>query len=508
MSTERKILEKLALGLSQRQITKSVKTSSTKITEMRKFCNERNLSFEDALKLSDDELLIKKRKEVIVNSAKRPDCAYIHSELKKKGVTLKLLHDEYKEECIVTGEDYLKYTQFCNVYKDYVEDNKLVMHIERKPGERIEVDYAGTTIPIYDATQKEIIDKAYLFVGVLPFSQYMFAEAALNMKQEAWINHHINMFRYFGGVASILQCDNLKTGVISHPRYEEIIYNSSYQEMCEYYNTAVIACRVRAPRDKNSSEASVGFLTNNIIGKLRNYKFTSIHEINQKIKEELIKLNNQPFQKRDYSREFVFENEEKSYLKPLPTKPYEYAIWKKASVGLNYHVCYEYNYYSVPYTYLRKEVDLRISQYMIEIFYKGERIVSHPRFVTGKGKYVTLEEHMPENHKLYGQWNKDRIIDWSKTIGPNTYKVICNIFDRAKFEVQVYNQCITILKLADKYSKDTLESACEYILEKQITPIHRNFMIVIDSIQNNKTSNNERKNDGAILRGASYYGKK
>ena len=267
-----------------------------------------------------------KRKEVIVNSAKRPDYEYIHSELKKKGVTLKLLHDEYKEECIVTDEDYLKYTKFCNVYKDYVEDNKLVMHIERKPGERIEVDWAGTTILIYDATQKEVIDKAYLFVGVLPFSQYMYAAASIDMKQEAWINHHINMFRYFGGVASILKCDNLKTGVLSHKQYDEIIYNSSYQEMCEYYDTAVIACRVRAPRDKNSSEASVGFLTNNIIGKLRNHKFTSIHEINQKIKEELIKLNNQPFQKRDYSRSYVFENEEKAHLKPLPTKPYEYAI--------------------------------------------------------------------------------------------------------------------------------------------------------------------------------------
>lgn len=204
----------------------------------------------------------------------------------------------------------------------------------------------------------------------------------------------------------------------------------------------------------------------------------------------------------------MFENEEKAYLKPLPTKPYEYAIWKKASVGLNYHVCYEYNYYSVPYTYLRKEVDLRISQYMIEIFYKGERIVSHPRFLTGKGKYVTLVDHMPENHKQYGQWNKDRIIEWSKKIGPNTQEVISNIFTKARFEVQVYNQCITILKLADKYSKETLESACRYLLDKDITPIHKNFMIVIDAIQNNKSNNNERKNEGALLRGASYYGKR
>lgn len=506
MSKRQEALKKMALGISQRDISKSLKISSATLAELRKFCEERNISFLDASKLSDDELR-GKRKEVKELSAKRPDCEYIHSELKKNGVTLKLLHDEYVEECVATGVDYLKYTQFCNVYKDYVEDNKLVMHIERKPGERIEVDWAGTTIPLYDATLKDVVGKAYLFVGVLPFSQYMYAAASLDMKQESWINHHIDMFRFFGGVAKILQCDNLKTGVISHKKYDEVIYNQSYQEMCEYYDTAVIASRVRAPRDKNSAEASVGYLTNNIIGKLRNVKFSSIFELNEKIKEELKKLNDSPFQKRDYSRSYVFENEEKAYLKQLPEKPYEFAIWKKAIVGLNYHVSFEYNYYSVPYTYLRKELDLRISQYMIEIFDGSTRIVSHPRILGAKGKYVTLKEHMPENHKAYGEWDKDRIVGWSKTIGEYTYRVISVIFSKARFEVQAYNQCISILKLADKYSKTILEDACKYLLEKDITPIHKNFMIVIDIIQNNNNKN-ERKNEGAILRGASYYGKK
>ena len=506
MSKRQEALRKLALGLSQRDVCRSVKISSATIVQLKKFCRERNISFLEASKLSDEELM-GKRKEVKETGARRPDFEYIHSELKRKGVTLKLLHDEYVEECLITGKDYLKYTQFCNVYKEYVEDNILVMHIERKPGERIEVDWAGTTIPVYNHTQSEVIDKAYLFVGVLPFSQYMYAAASLNMREEAWINHHVEMFRYFGGAATILQCDNLKTGVIAHKKYDEIIYNRAYQEMCEYYDTAVIACRVRAPRDKNSSEATVGFLTNNIIGKLRNYKFTSVFEINEKIKEELYILNNQSFQKRDYSRSYVFENEEKAYLKPLPVKPYEYAYWKKAVVGLNYHVSVDFNYYSVPYTYLRKEVDLRISQYMIEIFDGNQRIVSHPRILSCKGKYVTLEEHMPENHKAYGNWDKDRIVEWSKTIGESTYQVISSIFANARFEVQVYNQCITILKLADKYSKEVLEKACEYLIRKNITPIHKNFMIVIDSIQNS-TRNKERKNEGAILRGASYYSKK
>ena len=142
---------------------------------------------------------------------------------------------------------------------------------------------------------------------------------------------------------------------------------------------------------------------------------------------------------------------------------------------------------------------------MIEVFDGDTRIVSHPRVIGLKGKYVTLEEHMPINHRLYGEWNRDRIVDWSKSIGQNTYRVICQIFDSAKYEVQVYNQCMSILKLKEKYSKEILESASEYILDKHISPIHKNFMIVIESIQkNNKT----KKKDGAILRGPSYYGEK
>ena len=157
MSKRREVLRLLSLGLSSRMIISSAHVSPHLITEMRKLCTDKGMSYEEALKLSDDELFIKKKKTEFRPNVGRPDCPYIHEELKRKGVTLKLLHEEYQEECLIKGIDYLKYTQFCNVYKEYVEDNKLTMHIERKPGERIEVDWAGTTIPIYDATQKEIV---------------------------------------------------------------------------------------------------------------------------------------------------------------------------------------------------------------------------------------------------------------------------------------------------------------------------------------------------------------
>lgn len=484
-----------------------VKTSDRKIRQVLNRLSDLNLTYDDIKSMDDEtflELFQNKRKEV-KSIHRQPDCKHIHQELKRKGVTLMILWEEYVEESIALNESYLKYTQFCNIYKQYVEDHQLAMHIEHKPGEKCEIDWMGTTIPIYDISLQGIVDKAYLFVGVLPFSQYMFAQATLDMKEESWINHHIDMFNYFGGVPLICVCDNCKTAIISHKRYEEIIFNKAYYEMAEYYGTAVIPARVRSPRDKNSAEGSVGYLTNQIVGRLRNHKFSSLKELNDQILVELKRLNSKEFQKRDYSRTYVFENEEKEYLNNLPDTPYEYAIWKDATVSYNYHVQFERNYYSVPFQYVKLKVQLRITKRLIEIYIDNVRIASHPRVLTGVNKYITKKEHMPENHRTYGEWNSQRIINWAKAIGPNTYEVICNIFMNARIEQQVYNQCLTILKLKDKYSVDMLEAASEIVLSKHITPIHKNFKTVLNDIQEEKNKQKE-ENNYALVRGGEYFG--
>lgn len=509
MIKEREIIRLNHQGISQRSICKMIKTSDRKIRQVLKRLADLNLTYDDIKNMDDQtfiDLFQNKRKEV-KSIHKQPDCKHIHQELKRKGVTLMLLWEEYVEESIALNESYLKYTQFCNIYKKHVEDNQLSMHILHKPGEKCEVDWMGSTIPIYDISLNNVIGKAYLFVGVLPFSQYMFAQATMNMKEEAWINHHIDMFNYFGGVPLICVCDNCKTAVISHKKYDEIIFNRAYYEMAEYYGTAIIPARVRSPKDKSSAEGSVGYLTNQIIGKLRNHKFSSLRELNDQIMLELNQLNNKNFQKREYSRTYVFENEEKEYLSDLPKIPYEYAIWKNATVSYNYHIQFERNYYSVPFQYVKKVVQLRISKRLIEIYFDNIRIASHPRILSGINKYVTNKDHMPENHRIYGEWNSQRIIKWAKTIGPNIHEVICNIFNNARIEQQVYNQCLTILKLKDKYSAAMLEAAAQVILSKHITPIHKNFKTVLEHIQEEK-SNQGKENNYALVRGGEYYGGK
>lgn len=508
MNKDKEIIRLYHNGLSKNKIALSVHSSDHRVRNTLNRMEELNLTYDDIKDLDDESFIqmFKKKsvdEEVILK--RRPDCAHIHSELKKKGVTLVLLWEEYVEECLALDEQYLKYTQFCNVYKSYVEKNNLTMHIDRKPGEKCEVDWAGTKIPIYDLTLTNVVDEAYLFVGVLPFSQYMFAQATLDMKEEAWINHHIAMYNFFGGVPLICVCDNCKTAVISHKKYEEIILNQSYYEMAEYYGNAVIPARVRHPKDKNSTEASVGYLTRQVIAKTEKNRFCCLTDLNKFIMDEVKKLNDKPFQKREYSRTYVFENEEKEYLSPLPDMPYEYAVWKKATVSFNYHIQFEKNYYSVPYQYLKEEVMLRITMRMVEIYHKNIRIASHKRVITGINKYVTNEDHMPEKHRTYGQWNQERIVNWAKSVGPNTHNVIQGIFKNAKIEQQVYNQCITILKLKDKYSSQILEEASGIIIQKHITPVQRNFKAIIENLQD-KEEENKEDNNYALVRGASYYG--
>lgn len=507
MSKESDILRLSRQGYSQRSICKMVHTSDRKIREILSIMEKNNLSYDQISEMTEEEIndVFVKKREVKITQ-KRPDCEYIHNELLKRDMTLTRLWEEYVQECMSTDEKYLKYTQFCNVYKEYVETHKLTMHINRKPGEKIEVDWCGATLPLYDAGRKEIIGKLYVFVGSLPFSMKIFARASADMKIENWISHHVSMYRYFGGVPTITVCDNCKTAVISHKKYEELIYNSSYIEMAEYYNTVILAARVRAPKDKPAAEGGVGYVERQVIAALRNEKFTSVTEANIEIFRRVDELNSRDFQKREHSRNYVFENEEKSRLQPLPEDPYDYGRWIKAKVSYNYHIAVEKNYYSVPFSYLSKQVDVRLSGNLVEIFYGGKRIASHRRIYEGVGKYTTLTEHMPENHRLYESWNSQRIKDWAKRKGKNTYRVICHIFDNAKIEQQVYNRCVTILKLGETYSDDMLEAASERILSEHITPIHRNFKMIIEHIQDEKYRDKTSGETEGITRGPGYYG--
>jgi transposase len=311
------------------------------------------------------------------------------------GVTLSLLWTEYCEICRVNGEIPFMYSQFCNFYRTYAIKNKATIHIHHKSGEKLEVDWAGQTTTIINTDTGQPI-KAYIFVAVLPSSQYAYVEAFFSQNQENWITAHVNAYKFFGGVTRILVPDNVKTGVEKTSWFSPVI-NKSYHDMAEYYGTSVIPARVRKPKDKANVEGTVGIISTWILAAIRTQQFFSLNKLNKTIKSKLLEFNNKPFQKKPGSRYSTFIDEERSALLPLPSAPYELATWKIATVQFNYHITVEKMHYSVPYEYIKHKVDVRITKNVIEVFFNNHRICLHTRLYGKEGQYNTIVEHMPSN---------------------------------------------------------------------------------------------------------------
>ena len=396
-------------------------------------------------------------------------------------------------------------TQFKKRYREYLTTAKATMHINRKPGEIMEVDWGGQTAQLVDSDTGEI-DEAYVFVAALPYSGYAYAEAFLSRDQEAWTAGHVNAYEYFGGVARILVPDNLKTGVIKHTK-TEIVLNKSYHELAEYYGTAILPARVYTPKDKATVEGTVGNVSSNILAAIRNQKFFTLRELNSVIKERLYAFNHKPFKKKDGSRASWFA-EERASLLPLPTIPFEMSEWRVATVSFNYHIGVDEQYYSVPYEYIKRKVDVRLTRNVVEIFFEGTRICSHIRLRGRRGQYSTQEAHMPPNHQQALQWNGERFGKWAAKIGQNTAATVEAILTGYKVEQQGYRACMALLKLADQYTSERLELGCARALTYTPRPSYKAIQTILKSGQDRISKDSAAPAEPSVFgftRGADYY---
>ncbi|MEG1968278.1 MAG: IS21 family transposase, partial [Clostridia bacterium] len=434
----------------------------------------------------------------------------VHREMAKSGVTLQLLWFEYCDGC--REDDAIPYqlTQFKKYYRDFVVKTKATMHIDRKPGEIMEVDWAGQTAAIIDTDTGEPI-AAYVFVSALPYSGYAYVEAFLSQNQEAWTTAHVNAYRFFGGVTRILVPDNLKTGVIKNTRSETVL-NKTYQEMAEHYGTAILPARVRAPKDKATVEGSVGIISTWILAAIRNQRFLSLRELNTVIKEKLHDFNHKPFQKKEGSRAALFA-EERSFLLPLPASSFELATWKIATVQFNYHISVDGQNYSVPFEYIKQKVDIRLTRNMVEVFFEGNRVCSHVRLLGRTGQYSTLEAHMPESHQQYVKWDGARFRKWAAKIGVSTAAVVEAMLTAYKVEQQGYKACMALLKLADTYTSERLEAACTKALSYTPRPNYKSVQTILKSGQDRIPDTDaavlpSESSEFGFTRGAGYYGRR
>lgn len=355
------------------------------------------------------------------------------------------------------------------------------------------------------------VHPVYLFVAVLPYSQLAYVEPCLNMNEQTWINCNIHMFEYFGGVTLRIVCDNLKTGIVTHPREGDIVLNRCYEDFSNHYCTAIMPAGVKKPKQKASVEGTVGKIATAIIARLRNNMYSSIHDLKTDVAAALEDFNNKPFQKRDGSRREVFEANERITLRPLPAFPYEYAVWEYSRIiGSDFHVTYMTNKYSVPYRFVGKQVNLKITESMIEIYCGHERISSHKRFPSYvRNRYDTYPEDIPERFQKT-EWNELTVRQWAASIGKQTSEVIDRIFKSYHTSEQGINPSLSVLKLSKKYSSERLETACAFALEHVFAPRYSHLRAILASGQDEDYKESKRQeaesSPAGFVRGAAYYG--
>lgn len=510
MVNYREILRLTSLGYSQRQIAASVHSSRSTISEVQALARKVGLTFplDDSI---TNEVLLKTfypERITATNPRVEPNYSYIHKELAKSGVNLSLLWTEYCEQAYTNGLSPYMYSQFCDKYRHWARITKATMRIQHKPGDAMQVDWAGTTIPLYDKYTGDITD-VYLFVAVLPCSCKAYVEPCENMKSECWLSCHAHAYSYFGGVTRLLIPDNLKTGIIKNTKYETII-NRSYQELAEYYGTAIVPCRVKRPQDKSLAEGSVKYVSTWIIAALRNKKFFSMQEIRDAVGEKLEELNNYPFKKREGNRNTAYLEEEMSFMKPLPLTPYEPAVWSTAKVQQDYLITDGKNKYSVPFDLIGEQVDIRLTKNTVEAYYHGSRVASHPRVQTAQRNPVIQPEHMPQHHRKYLDNNQDDFRLWAKSIGTKTQAVVEFFLTSGTEPEQGYKSCSSLTKLSDRYGHERLEKACERVLLYTSEPNIRNISTILKNGQDKipaspSTTDSGMSNSGGISRGPAYY---
>jgi transposase len=456
----RKIREIIRLsmlcGLGNREVGRSCNVSHTVVNRHIARLRASGLSYARIEEMDDEELrLLLKGKCAPRRCSERPlpDWSWVHREMRRRGVTMQLLWEEYKD---VHPEGY-QYTQFCVHYRAWKRKLDVTMRQDHKAGEKLFVDYAGQTVPIIDGKTGEV-KEAEVFVAVLGASNYTYAEATCDQSLGNWISSHIRAFEHFGGVPGIVVPDNLKSGVTRACRYEPDL-NPTYNDMAVHYGTAVIPARVRTPRDKAKVEVGVQIVERWILAALRNRTFFSLAELNAAIKELLERLNNRPFKKLGGTRASWFESIDRPALKPLPESRYEYAEWKKARVNIDYHVELDGHYYSVPYQLVREKVEIRHTASTVEVLFRGKRVASH-RKDGRRGRHTTCKEHMPRSHQRHLEWTPSRIVRWASTVGKSCSHVVETVMETRRHPEQGFRSCLGILRLEKRYSKERLEAAC------------------------------------------------
>ena len=455
----RQIRESLRLHLqaelSYNEVGRALKISKSAVGKYVSLARVAGVDWAIAQTLDDEALLARLYRPALPRSSHQlaPDFGLVHQELKRAGVTLMLLWEEY-----ATGNPQAyKYTSFCIKYREFAKTQARSMRQVHIAGEKLFVDYAGGSVPIIDAATGEIT-QAQIFVATLGASNYTFACATARQTTADWIGAQVLALEFIGGAPKLIVPDQPRALIKTPDRYDPEP-NPTYDEFALHYGCAVLPARPRHPRDKPKVEGSVLLVQRWILARLRNRRFFSLAELNAAIGLLLIDLNQRPFKKLPGCRRSAFELLDAPALRPLPAARFVISRWKTARVNIDYHIEFEAHYYSVPHRLVGTKLDVRVTGALLECFASNQRVASHA-VSTVCGGFTTTPEHMPASHRAHPQWTPAKLIAWGQRIGVSTAAVVTWQLERRAHPEQGYRACLGLLALVRKYSAERLEGAC------------------------------------------------
>ena len=507
MSQIKQLLRLHQLGYSKKGIAKNLEISKNTVKSYLYRAESTGMSIKSLLEL-DDPIL--EAKLLAGNPSYKKDDRYQHlkekldyyfSELKKVGVTRKLLWKEYSIE---TPQGY-SYTQFCfHLTQNEIASNpSMVLH--HLAGEKLYIDFAGKKLSYTDPDTGEVIE-CQVFVACLPFSDYCFAMAVHTQNSEDFIHALKCCLEALGGVPETLTPDNLKAAIIKASRYEPEI-NRTLQDFANHYNTSVTPTRAVKPKDKALVENQVKLIYTRVYAKLRNMIFFSLSSLNKAIAEKVMEHNQTRMQKKTYCREELFLSQEKHKLKPLPQQNFEIKYQRILKVAKNNHVylAKDKHYYSVPYTYIGQKATVIFTRTLVKIYVAGKQIAAHQRSYKTNG-YSTTKEHLCSQHQHYLDRSPEYYKEKARAYFNDFHELISKVFEQDRYPEQLYKSCDGLFSLLRKTDQQEFKQACRMALEYQ----NYSYGFLLNIIKNKMTQTQPKQLELPLpehknTRGASYY---
>lgn len=508
MSRIRQILRLYTQGTSKKKISELTGSSRNTVKKYIQKFHREHLTFSQISEMTEHDLeQLFGSVEPVVKDARLEQLQALlpemEKQLKRKGMTILLLFEAYKQQ-YPSGYGI---TQFYKYFRYHLKRVQPVMHLEHKAGDKLYIDFAGDKLSLLDPESGEV-SEVEVFVAILGCSQLTYVEAVYSQKKEDFIKACENALHFYGGVPQAIVPDNLRSAVSKSSRYEPLI-NETFADFAEHYSTVVLPARAYRPKDKALVEGMVKIIYRHVYTIVNKEVYSSLTALNTAIREAVDVLNNAPFKGREYSRRQQFEELEKETLKPLATYAYEFKQQVMVTVMKNGHACLhvDKHYYSVPYRFIGKKVKILYTSTRVEIYHRYERIATHSRQFR-KYHYTTLNEHLASSHRYLSEWTPEKFLEQARKVHEDVAAYILQVIETKQHPEQAYKSCSGILSLVRKVGAARLINACRRAHSYGVY----NYPIIVQILEKNLDQQNEEDGHQSSampphhnIRGAEYY---